>query len=72
MVDPCPRLAESRMSTRLVHGDPIGACHPQATQKVSPVKYVGIDVHKMMCQVAVIDEDGTPLDEIRFRNEALD
>ncbi len=34
------------------------------------MKYVGIDVHKMMCQVAVIDGDGTPLDEIRFRNEA--
>jgi len=35
---------------------------------VTPVKYVGIDVHKKMCQAAIIDEDGTPLDEIRFRN----
>ena len=34
------------------------------------MKYVGIDVHKKMCQAAVIDEDGTPLDEIRFRNDA--
>jgi transposase len=33
------------------------------------VKYVGIDVHKKMCQAAVLDEDGTPLDEIRFRND---
>ena len=33
------------------------------------MKYVGIDVHKKMCQVAIIDEDGTPLDEIRFRND---
>jgi transposase len=33
------------------------------------VKYVGIDVHKKMCQAAIIDEDGTPLDEIRFRND---
>ena len=60
------------MATRLVHGDPIGACRPQATHEVTPVKYVGIDIHKKMCQAAVIDGDGTPLDEIRFRNEALD
>ena len=33
------------------------------------MKYVGIDVHKKMCQAAVLDEDGTPLDEIRFRND---
>jgi len=33
------------------------------------VKYVGIDVHKKLCQAAVLDEDGTPLDEIRFRND---
>lgn len=36
---------------------------------MTPVKYVGIDVHKKMCQAAIIDEDGTPLDEIRFRND---
>jgi transposase len=36
---------------------------------VTPVKYVGIDVHKKMCQAAIIDEDGTPLDEIRFKND---
>ena len=34
------------------------------------MKYVGIDVHKKMCQVAVLDEDGELLDEIRFRNDA--
>ena len=52
----------------MVHRDPIGACCPQATQRVTPVKYVGIDVHKKMCQAAVLDEDGDLLDEIRFRN----
>ena len=41
---------------------------PASHPKVTPVKYVGIDVHKKMCQAAIIDEDGTPLDEIRFRN----
>jgi transposase len=35
---------------------------------VTPVKYVGIDVHKKMCQAAILDEDGTLLDEIRFAN----
>ena len=33
------------------------------------MKYVGIDVHKKMCQVAVLDEDGKLLDEIRFPND---
>jgi len=32
------------------------------------VKYVGIDVHKKMCQVAVLDDDGELLDETRFMN----
>jgi len=32
------------------------------------VKYVGIDVHKKMCQAAILDEEGTLLDEIRFAN----
>ncbi len=33
------------------------------------MKYVGIDVHKKMCQAAVLDEDGELLDQIRFSNE---
>jgi transposase len=37
---------------------------------VTPVKYVGIDVHKKMCQAAVLDEDGSILDELRFPNDA--
>ena len=32
------------------------------------MKYVGIDVHKKMCQAAVLDEDGELLDQIRFVN----
>jgi len=40
------------------------ASHPEVT----PVKYVGIDVHKKMCQVAVLDDDGELLDETRFMN----
>jgi len=32
------------------------------------VKYVGIDVHKKMCQVAVLDDEGELLDETRFMN----
>ena len=32
------------------------------------MKYVGIDVHKKMCQVAVLDEDGSLLEEARFAN----
>jgi transposase len=36
---------------------------------VTPVKYVGIDVHKKMCQAAVLDDDGELLDEIRFAND---
>ena len=32
------------------------------------MKYVGIDVHKKMCQVAVLDDDGGLLDETRFMN----
>jgi transposase len=35
---------------------------------MTPVKYVGIDVHKSMCQAAVLDEDGELLDEQRFPN----
>ena len=33
------------------------------------MKYVGIDIHKKMCQAAIIDEEGELLDEIRFRND---
>jgi len=33
------------------------------------VKYVGIDVHKKMCQAAVLNEEGALLDEIRFPND---
>ena len=33
------------------------------------MKYVGIDVHKKMCQAAVLDEDGELLDQIRFLNK---
>jgi transposase len=36
---------------------------------VTPVKYVGIDVHKKMCQAAVLNEDGALLDELRFPND---
>jgi len=32
------------------------------------MKYVGIDVHKKMCQAAILDEDGELLDQIRFAN----
>jgi len=32
------------------------------------VKYVGIDVHKKMCQVAVLGDEGELLDKTRFRN----
>ena len=32
------------------------------------MKYVGIDVHKKMCQVAVLDDEGELLDETRFMN----
>ena len=32
------------------------------------MKYVGIDVHKKMCQAAVLDEDGELLEQIRFAN----
>jgi len=30
--------------------------------------YVGIDVHKRFCQVALMDEDGLILGETRFEN----
>ena len=33
------------------------------------MKYVGIDVHKKMCQAAILDEDGELLDQIRFGNK---
>ena len=33
------------------------------------MKYVGIDIHKKMCQAAIIDDEGELLDEIRFRND---
>jgi transposase len=36
--------------------------------EVTPVKYVGIDVHKRMCQAAILDDEGELLDEIRFGN----
>ena len=32
------------------------------------MKYVGIDVHKKMCQAAVLEEDGELLEHIRFAN----
>ena len=32
------------------------------------MKYVGIDVHKKLCQAAVLDESGGLLDETRFMN----
>ena len=32
------------------------------------MKYVGIDVHKKMCQAAVLDDEGKLLDQIRFAN----
>ena len=32
------------------------------------MKYVGIDVHKKMCQVAILDGNGELLDETRFTN----
>jgi len=33
------------------------------------MKYVGIDVHKKMCQAAVYDDEGELLDQIRFFNK---
>jgi len=36
------------------------------------MKYVGIDVHKKMCQAAVLEEDGELLDQIRFLNRKED
>ena len=36
------------------------------------MKYVGIDVHKKMCQAAVLDDDGELLDQIRFLNKKED
>ena len=35
---------------------------------MASVKYVGIDVHKKMCQVAILDGNGKLLDETRFTN----
>jgi len=59
---------------RTLSGYPTGPVRPHRSMppashpEVTPVKYVGIDVHKKMCQVAVIDDDGELLDETRFRN----
>ena len=36
------------------------------------MKYVGIDVHKKMCQAAVLDDEGELLDQIRFANRKED
>ena len=36
------------------------------------MKYVGIDVHKKMCQAAVLDDEGELLDQIRFLNKKED
>ena len=36
------------------------------------MKYVGIDVHKKMCQAAVLDDGGELLDQIRFLNKKKD
>jgi len=33
------------------------------------VKYVGIDVHKKMCQTAILDEEGKLLSDVRFVND---
>ena len=44
------------------------ASHPRR----HPVKYVGIDVHKKMCQAAVLDDEGELLDQIRFLNRKED
>ena len=60
---------------RILSGYPTGPVRPHRSMppashpKVTPVKYVGIDVHKKMCQAAVLDEDGMLLDNIRFRND---
>lgn len=32
------------------------------------MKYVGIDVHKKMCQAAILGDEGELLDETRFMN----
>ena len=36
------------------------------------MKYVAIDVHKKMCQAAVLDDEGELLDQIRFANRKED
>lgn len=36
------------------------------------MKSVGIDVHKKMCQAAVLDDEGELLDQIRFLNKKED
>jgi transposase len=41
---------------------------PAGHPEVTPVKYVGIDVHKKMCQAAILDDEGELLDETRFMN----
>jgi transposase len=48
---------------------PYRSVPPEGHPKVTPVKYVGIDVHKRLCQAAVLDEDGSLLDETRFPND---
>ena len=36
------------------------------------MKYVGIDVHKKMCQAAILGEDGDLLEETGFMNTPSD
>ena len=32
------------------------------------MRYVGVDMHKKMCQAVIVDESGEVLDEFRFKN----
>jgi transposase len=41
---------------------------PASHSDVTPVKYVGIDVHKKMCQAAILGENGELFEETGFMN----
>jgi hypothetical protein len=43
---------------------------PEAGREAKKMKYVGVDIGKWRCRAAVMDPEGTVIDEFAFNNDA--
>ena len=60
----------TRAARDVVQRDRMSVCSPKPAERWNRVRYVGIDIGKWKCRAAVMDPEGSIIEEFTFPNDA--